>query len=62
MRIKILRNIPGHALVQMGDGFQAELAVHFLKVCFMNTLVIHYCDIFTNMKGYSCPLLVFMHI
>ncbi|WJX71118.1 hypothetical protein P8452_55146 [Trifolium repens] len=31
MRIKILRNIPGHALVQMGDGFQAELAVHFLK-------------------------------
>ncbi|KAK9757345.1 hypothetical protein RND81_01G156300 [Saponaria officinalis] len=30
-RIKILRNKPDHALVQMGDGFQAELAVHFLK-------------------------------
>ncbi|PNX80853.1 polypyrimidine tract-binding protein 3-like, partial [Trifolium pratense] len=32
MRIKILRNKPDHALVQMGDGFQAELAVHFLKL------------------------------
>jgi len=32
VRIKILRNKPDHALVQMGDGFQAELAVHFLKV------------------------------
>lgn len=32
IRIKILRNKPDHALVQMGDGFQAELAVHFLKV------------------------------
>nr|XP_009768478.1 PREDICTED: polypyrimidine tract-binding protein homolog 3-like [Nicotiana sylvestris] len=31
IRIKILRNKPDHALVQMGDGFQAELAVHFLK-------------------------------
>ncbi|KAF6157856.1 hypothetical protein GIB67_003756 [Kingdonia uniflora] len=31
-RIKILHNKPDHALVQMGDGFQAELAVHFLKV------------------------------
>ncbi|XP_065848295.1 polypyrimidine tract-binding protein homolog 3 isoform X2 [Euphorbia lathyris] len=31
MRIKLLRNKPDHALVQMGDGFQAELAVHFLK-------------------------------
>ncbi|KAF3674561.1 hypothetical protein FXO38_05162, partial [Capsicum annuum] len=31
VRIKILRNKPDHALVQMGDGFQAELAVHFLK-------------------------------
>ncbi|KAK3043899.1 hypothetical protein RJ639_000598, partial [Escallonia herrerae] len=30
-RIKLLRNKPDHALVQMGDGFQAELAVHFLK-------------------------------
>ncbi|KAK6774008.1 hypothetical protein RDI58_029247 [Solanum bulbocastanum] len=29
--IKILRNKPDHALVQLGDGFQAELAVHFLK-------------------------------
>ncbi|KAJ0086770.1 hypothetical protein Patl1_08018 [Pistacia atlantica] len=31
IRIKLLRNKPDHALVQMGDGFQAELAVHFLK-------------------------------
>ncbi|KAK7279812.1 hypothetical protein RJT34_24870 [Clitoria ternatea] len=31
VRIKLLRNKPDHALVQMGDGFQAELAVHFLK-------------------------------
>ncbi|KAJ8570512.1 hypothetical protein K7X08_037484 [Anisodus acutangulus] len=30
-RIKLLRNKPDHALVQMDDGFQAELAVHFLK-------------------------------
>ncbi|PWA83959.1 polypyrimidine tract-binding protein 3 [Artemisia annua] len=30
-RIKLLRNKPDHALIQMGDGFQAELAVHFLK-------------------------------
>jgi len=40
VRIKILRSKPDHALVQMGDGFQAELAVHFLKVSFMHTLVI----------------------
>ena len=32
VRIKLLHNKPDHALVQMGDGFQAELAVHFLKV------------------------------
>ncbi|KAH1206773.1 Polypyrimidine tract-binding 3 [Glycine max] len=31
VRIKLLRNKPDHALIQMGDGFQAELAVHFLK-------------------------------
>ncbi|RXH78846.1 hypothetical protein DVH24_002364 [Malus domestica] len=31
VRIKLLQNKPDHALVQMGDGFQAELAVHFLK-------------------------------
>ncbi|KAL9665191.1 hypothetical protein QQ045_020602 [Rhodiola kirilowii] len=31
MRIKILHSKPDHALVQMGDGFQAELAVNFLK-------------------------------
>lgn len=30
-RIKLLRNKPDHALIQMSDGFQAELAVHFLK-------------------------------
>ncbi|KAK1276923.1 hypothetical protein QJS04_geneDACA001679 [Acorus gramineus] len=31
IRVKLLRNKPDHALIQMGDGFQAELAVHFLK-------------------------------
>ncbi|XP_041007480.1 polypyrimidine tract-binding protein homolog 3-like isoform X5 [Juglans microcarpa x Juglans regia] len=31
VRIKLLRSKPDHALIQMGDGFQAELAVHFLK-------------------------------
>ncbi|XP_068662635.1 polypyrimidine tract-binding protein homolog 3-like isoform X1 [Aristolochia californica] len=31
IRIKFLRSKPDHALIQMGDGFQAELAVHFLK-------------------------------
>lgn len=31
-RIKILRNKPDHALVQMAEGLQAELAVHYLKV------------------------------
>ena len=40
VRIKLLRNKPDHAPVQMGDGFQAELGVHFLKVSFMDTLVI----------------------
>lgn len=40
VRIKLLRNKPDHALVQMGDGFQAELAVHFLKVwCYYISLV-----------------------
>lgn len=33
VRIKLLRNKPDHALIEMEDGFQAELAVHFLKVC-----------------------------
>lgn len=40
VRIKLLRNKPDHALVQMGDGFQAELAVHFLKVCFLSLFVV----------------------
>ncbi|XP_077241388.1 polypyrimidine tract-binding protein homolog 3-like isoform X2 [Tasmannia lanceolata] len=31
VRIKLLRNKPDHALIEMGDGFQSELAVHFLK-------------------------------
>ncbi|XP_074264295.1 polypyrimidine tract-binding protein homolog 3-like [Silene latifolia] len=31
IRIKLLRSKPDHALVEMSDGFQAELAVHFLK-------------------------------
>lgn len=32
VRIKILHNKPDHALIQMGDGFQAELAFNYLKV------------------------------
>lgn len=35
VRIKILHNKPDHALIQMGDGFQAELAFNYLKVCEM---------------------------
>lgn len=35
VRIKLLRNKPDHALIQMGDGLQAELAVNFLKVGFV---------------------------
>eukprot|EP00249_Psilotum_nudum_P010923 c22850_g1_i1 orf=213-1628(+) len=31
MRVKMLHNKPDHALVQMGDGFQAELAAYYLK-------------------------------
>lgn len=31
VRIKLLHSKPDHALVEMSDGFQAELAVHFLK-------------------------------
>ncbi|KAJ1695829.1 hypothetical protein LUZ63_012527 [Rhynchospora breviuscula] len=31
VRIKILKNKPDHALVQMAEGLQAELAAHFLK-------------------------------
>ncbi|XP_074302201.1 polypyrimidine tract-binding protein homolog 3-like [Silene latifolia] len=32
LRIKLLRSKPDHALVEMSDGFQAELTVHFLKI------------------------------
>ena len=32
IRIKILHNKPDHALIQMADPFQAELAVYHLKV------------------------------
>lgn len=31
IRIKVLKNKPDHALVQMADGFQSELASHFLR-------------------------------
>ncbi|KAF7038795.1 hypothetical protein CFC21_048916 [Triticum aestivum] len=31
VRIKVLRNKPDHALVQMADWLQAELAIHYLK-------------------------------
>ena len=53
MRIKLLRNKPDHALIQMGDGFQAELAVHFLKVCLVHTLLFIYYDT----RFLSCLLL-----
>jgi polypyrimidine tract-binding protein 2 len=33
VRVKILHNKPDHALIQMGDGFQSELAFNYLKVC-----------------------------
>ncbi|PKA46993.1 Polypyrimidine tract-binding protein like 3 [Apostasia shenzhenica] len=44
VRIKILHNKPDHALVEMEDGFQAELAVHFLKgaVLFGRRLEVNY--------------------
>ncbi|XP_020592985.1 polypyrimidine tract-binding protein homolog 3 [Phalaenopsis equestris] len=44
VRIKLLHNKPDHALVEMGDGFQAELAVHFLKgaVLFGKRLEVNY--------------------
>ncbi|KAL5728841.1 hypothetical protein ACHQM5_001876 [Ranunculus cassubicifolius] len=44
VRIKLLRNKPDHALVQMGDGFQAELAVNFLKgsILFDKRLEVNY--------------------
>ncbi|XP_024534074.1 polypyrimidine tract-binding protein homolog 3 isoform X2 [Selaginella moellendorffii] len=31
IRIKMLHNKPDHALIQMGDGYQAELAVYYLR-------------------------------
>ncbi|MED6126423.1 hypothetical protein PIB30_078326 [Stylosanthes scabra] len=43
IRIKLLRNKPDHALIQMGDGFQAELAVHFLKVCYLAAYIFTRC-------------------
>lgn len=44
VRIKVLRNKPDHALVEMADGFQAELAVHYLKgaMLFGNKLEVNY--------------------
>ncbi|MCO5581071.1 hypothetical protein L7F22_034947 [Adiantum nelumboides] len=44
LRIKFLHNKPDHALVQMGDGLQAELAVHFLKgaMLFGNRMEVNY--------------------
>lgn len=32
VRIKFLRNKPDHALLQMSDNFQAELAMNCLRV------------------------------
>lgn len=34
----MLQKKPDHALIEMAEGFQAELAVHFLKVSRMRTL------------------------
>lgn len=45
IRIKLLRNKPDHALVQLADGFQAELAVHFLKVDSCHLIEIEILDI-----------------
>ncbi|CAM0955343.1 unnamed protein product [Alopecurus aequalis] len=44
VRIKVLHNKPDHALVEMADGFQAELAVHYLKgaTLFGNKLEVNY--------------------
>ncbi|WVZ98728.1 hypothetical protein U9M48_044128 [Paspalum notatum var. saurae] len=44
VRIKILRNKPDHALVEMADGLQAELAVHYLKgaIIFGKKLEVNY--------------------
>jgi RNA recognition motif. (a.k.a. RRM, RBD, or RNP domain) len=38
IRIKVLKNKPDHALVQMADGFQAEFASHFLRVTFFTSI------------------------
>ncbi|KAF1860866.1 hypothetical protein Lal_00000280 [Lupinus albus] len=53
VRIKLLRNKPDHALVQMGDGFQAELAVHFLKgaLLFGKQLEVNYSKHATILQG-----------
>jgi polypyrimidine tract-binding protein 2 len=32
VRVKVLHNKPDHALIQMGDGLQAELAFNYLKM------------------------------
>lgn len=44
VRIKVLHNKPDLALVEMADGFQAELAVHYLKgaMLFGNKLEVNY--------------------
>lgn len=44
VRIKVLHNKPDHALVEMADGFQSELAVHYLKgaMLFGNRLEVNY--------------------
>ncbi|KAL6619176.1 hypothetical protein ACP70R_034315 [Stipagrostis hirtigluma subsp. patula] len=44
VRIKILHNKPDHALVEMADGLQAELAVHYLKgaILFGKKLEVNY--------------------
>ncbi|CAI7827035.1 unnamed protein product [Closterium sp. NIES-54] len=41
VRIKFLHNKPDHALVQLADGLQAELAVTYLKVCLVLVCVLY---------------------
>ncbi|XP_019429120.1 PREDICTED: polypyrimidine tract-binding protein homolog 3-like [Lupinus angustifolius] len=53
VRVKLLWSKPDHALVQMGDGFQAELAVHFLKgaILFGKRLEVNYSKHATILQG-----------
>ncbi|XP_047095090.1 polypyrimidine tract-binding protein homolog 3-like isoform X1 [Lolium rigidum] len=60
VRIKVLRNKPDHALVEMADGFQSELAVHYLKVCAFSLVPIYEVSLFHFVCNISL-LLLFVH-